>query len=469
MGSLWRHKDPQAPAIKGTDKTHILQRKQGLRILVRKHIQEIGRAGRDQKESYSRLLCLQDTDDFSFGNTLNHFSKIPQYVLRSVLEQIYESYKLNKFQRFFMNVEDFKGLFPSVKDGDLQNKVLTALNYIEQDLNSKSPYPLLYLNPNVQKRIRYLSIPCDGIEAFKRRYSSFIYGEVELPKLRSNHMILSIDTINLWEKKFPDKSYSDFLQEFPKLESKKCFNNEKDIFWVSKINITKEANTILFQDIQSLLEKLSKVFIEISTLFKNNSRIEKKSLRDKIIPILNEEFPHLEMTHNSINTFLAYFEISPEANETSPFRFLTKYGDFYQLNTDDKSTLMGYAGGCKKIENQCFKNLLDPTGKNLVQNRFIQIGDHPREMYGLYLLSYLGFCDLKIDGGEGKSIYLHISKPQKIKNIVESKKYSSQALRDFNDIYETGKNKVVHFIKEEFENNQKRWDYIEDYFLGRLD
>jgi len=96
------------------------------------------------------------------------------------------------------------------------------------------------------------------------------------------------------------------------------------------------------------------------------------------------------MTHNSINTFLAYFEISPEANETSPFRFLTKYGDFYQLNTDDKSTLMGYAGGCWRIKNQCFKNLLDPTGKNLVQNRFIQIGDHPKEMYGLYLLSYLG-------------------------------------------------------------------------------
>lgn len=77
----------------------------------------------------------------------------------------------------------------------------------------------------------------------------------------------------------------------------------------------------------------------------------------------------------------------------------------------------------------------------------------------LELASY----DLK--GGENAEIFLRVNDPEKIKRLAYSK-YQNEVLREVQRKHRDSQELLRQFFTNDM-SNERRWDFIESYFLGR--
>lgn len=83
------------------------------------------------------------------------------------------------------------------------------------------------------------------------------------------------------------------------------------------------------------------------------------------------------------------------------------------------------------------------------------------------LLQALELGSFEVTGGNTPKIFFRINDPSKLEYLSKIPKYSNSVL---SNIEKVGKNadKIIEEFFSTSMSNIERWNYIEDYFLGRI-
>jgi hypothetical protein len=81
------------------------------------------------------------------------------------------------------------------------------------------------------------------------------------------------------------------------------------------------------------------------------------------------------------------------------------------------------------------------------------------------ILEILELGGYEVSGGENPKIYVRINDPFRLRQEAFGN-YRNSLLQNIRDRHEFGVNLMKEFFEADLSSNQ-RWDFIEDYFLGR--
>ena len=84
------------------------------------------------------------------------------------------------------------------------------------------------------------------------------------------------------------------------------------------------------------------------------------------------------------------------------------------------------------------------------------------------LLQLLEIADCKISSGSKPEFFVRVNNPYAIERIVNNSSYTSKTVELVADKHKESYELMGHFF-EKLTSDTERWDFIERYFLGRLE
>jgi hypothetical protein len=97
-----------------------------------------------------------------------------------------------------------------------------------------------------------------------------------------------------------------------------------------------------------------------------------------------------------------------------------------------------------------------------VQNKQIEI------MPLLRFMELLGLATYEIRGGEKAEVFIRINDPAKLEYLASSGKYTNNVLQSIQEHHRNNERLLTAFFSA-YMNDEKRWELIEQYFLGNED
>lgn len=440
------------------------------------YIQEIGRAGRDKN---MRGLACQDFNerhDLSYAKVLYGLSGMKLYQLKEVLQKLYRIYLQDRRRNFLVSAESFKYLFPGADD--YENKLKNALLLIEKDLQKKYAYPILIVRPKSLFSKAFATVSKEAEKKFKKtpymEYFKLLQAE-EDPQVGPDQQgqysiydgaaVYEVDLKRLWEDKFSDRSYPVLKREFylrtlfpepygsevsPRYRLTFHFST-KNIFDIKKqFNETNEVVREFFSGpvrSQFFTKDDFKSFLKD----KGYSIVERRKIADTIIDLFTMQAGEAN-THRFLQKRVAAGgrSLSLEDNETYRVTGL----QYHRILTDASNRL---------------DNLLQESGFDGEASRFLAIKTEDVYMNLAYILEAYNIAGYDVRGGESPEIFIRINDPYRISTLVAREdRYKNSILNDI----KSRQNRSFKILKHFFvtpNTDEGRWDYIENYFLGKID
>lgn len=436
------------------------------------YVQEIGRAARKASingMAITDIFCA----DTKFMKQLFSMSQIKQYQIKAVLAGIYNTFKSNHESRnFLIAPETFTYIFGGNNTNDTSciNKLKICLLMIEKDLYDKYNFKVLISRPQGIFTKAFVCIKKDHeSEVLNSIYGSqfkFIEkGRCQEKQSSTGNEIISdmgdIYELNLkeiWEKFNPDISFSKFKYLYfnPATSSSNpsvmeeirpyiCPRQRVSIQTRTERTLA-EVRTAILEDFEFIANALYKSF------GRNYFNIE------DMTKLLNERFG----------------KASAKIISHSLFDLVDPKGHCIKKRLDSSSGKYVYT-----LSNGNFKEQMrKPIIKSTITKKMSTIYDSSYSGYldldskgtsaiALKLLSVFNYITYEVAGGKEPEIFIRLNDPNKIKNIVMGNTYYS------NDYVKKAKQKhdrdikvLLHFFNQ-LSTDEERWNYIEDYFLGR--
>ena len=86
-----------------------------------------------------------------------------------------------------------------------------------------------------------------------------------------------------------------------------------------------------------------------------------------------------------------------------------------------------------------------------------------------YLLEAFSIASYEVRGGESPEIFIRINDPYRMSTLAAAdKRYSNSLLQDIKDRQQRSFRIMSNFFVD-LHNDKERWDFIEEYFLGKID
>lgn len=444
------------------------------------YVQEIGRAARDKN-----MIGYAETDyfpqDLNYMSRLRFMSQIRDYQLQQVLTGLYDVYKSKGSKRnFLISPESFTYIFNDTKDNEQLsiNKLKIALMMLEKDLYDKNNYKVLITKPKSIFTTAFVLVKYEAEERLLNSDFGRFFIKIALGRknfvLASNTIvndmgdIFQVDLKGLWETYYPNYSFPQFKYLFLKKarnwEKPTRRNQDKpfiimpnflgDIFQRQKVEITCKSKTPLKDVINQLIQDFWYIDKTISTNFPNQY-FTKKQLVAEIKEKYGKE--NAELIVSSIFTLL-----DPEADKRRIKSRLAanKFEVEYIVPTGCINQILGYALVSSKV-----KNMLVVTEEDKVSTFIPLENEHDTKL--LKLLSLFGYISYSVVGGTEPEIFVRFNSPEKIHQIINGtfvyhnsypKKIRSRNNRD---------KKIMRNFFESDYSDEQRWNFIEDYFLGK--
>lgn len=431
--------------------------------LLTDYIQEIGRAARD-KEVVGKATLDYSTRDFQFINQLHGLSRMHNWQLREVLRRLVKIYDEKQEQNHLLNIESFANIFNKENSDDLNREVKKALLLLEKDLNAKfSNIPVLIARPKNMFSTVFASIKEDQIEEFGEKYGEDNITVINyMPIEHHKKKILHIKLDNIWEKHFRDKSFGiikkDYFQE-------KLF---EDFEITPKLKIDIKINASYGTTMQRLKEYFA--IIERALVAENGFF----NTRDFKIHLVYHGLTG-ELADRISDIFLSMFsQTAPYGVTNLNIDDVRKYSNFLQARrnkgeVENKYRLVNNAFGlvAKNIKGEIVKNFKNSSKRSMYKYTSIDSGQKYLYIKVGQVLELLDLGGYQVTGGENPRMFVRMNDPFRLK-IESRRNYENSLLNDVHERHRKGIDLMKNFFETPMTSDQ-RWDFLEDYLLGKKD
>lgn len=448
------------------------------------YVQEIGRAARTPK-----LIGVAATDfyieDFRYINKLYGMSQITVYNIIGVLQKILYKYRRCKKRNFLISTEEFAHVFVAQDDAEIENKLKATILAIKKDFVKMTNYVPLIFKPRSMFTKGLFFIPDSKLDYVKSigfyKYLNKKYDRKELSKMTgkgSSHSYLGdvydFDFKKCWEEKynnFGDKglSFGAFKRKFFTVDDH-GFNElriDKSAFldrmllkvetkYGENFNSVCNKSYLILDKIKETLDdiKISGKHFSIEEMAvkvceKLNQGISARKMRGMLDPLLN-----ILISVNR-NTTFGKAKFCEYNSQTDKYHVISSY--YNRMICDLK----------KEIKAYFYNNLFDKERISIIDST----KDADKKMRKNLLLVAVQILELfdlvtySLQNGERPEFFIRINSEKAIQKVLDKKDYHSQTLDTIRDMHYSSVDFMTYFF-EKLSDNESRWNFIEDYFLG---
>ena len=430
------------------------------------YVQEIGRVARDEK-----IEGLAATDfhanDLKYSRILFGLSSIKQWQVHGVLRKMSQISQFKKAHNFLASVEDFGFIFG--ERDDLEQKVKSAFLLLEKDLLQRFGYSLVIVRPESLFTKVYARVDQSKEAEFTQIYGEHLNllapqheAKTGLNRVQQmNHKVYEIDLYSIWEKHFKEVSFPQAKRSFfskrlfsemggkvyPQMNLKiNLFGAKKDIFPVFKKYFNALDKSLAnFQQTLFSLQDLEKLLVE---------HLEDAEIAKKMATMTKALYSsYRQMSRRGIMEDKdSFLQIRKSANQEEEQLRLAAKG-YLQVRTNLESK---------------FKQFF-PTDDSQHFEKFIttDAAKNRRSMKMAYILETFKLGTYEIEGGKLPQVFIRINDTDQVKALAEDENYQNGIVTEINQQHKTSEAMMEHFFSTKMDQST-RWDYIEDYFLGKV-
>lgn len=425
------------------------------------YVQEIGRAAR-REDLQGEAYYHYNSKDFKHINRLHGLSQIQKYQLIEVIKKIDELYSNNsqkkgdfsrKRNAMLLDAENFTYIFgnPISDDTDNINKVKTALLIIQKDFESKIGFSPINVRPIPLFSMGYFAVDKRIQSKILKKYPNC------LEEIESSKNICRVHLDKIWKKDYASHS-------FPKFKFL-LYTNDPEL----KINLEYPMTPALCvsiafaDDYDSVFKNIwgcIKSFIGKRVISGDHTAVsEIAEVLEKTIGVRKYKARAIcEVIIASMDSYRKNY-----ARTTTPIaieKTTTAGNTKYQFNVAVNSYFNWVEKNYKKILTEVSEGelyLINEPGNSTKEIGVV-----------LGILEALDVLSFKMIGGANSQLYIYINQIQGLKNILNSPyKYENRLLNAVSERHLISVKMLTYLYESDF-TSEDIWDYIEDYFLGKI-
>ena len=405
------------------------------------YVQEIGRCARNNSMEGTAQIDFHKKD-LKFAKILRSLSGIKQWQMKLV------------------------------KDKDLENKVKQALLFLEKDLFKQYTFPVIIARPRsffsalfvtIAKEYENKILTDENKEYFKKimtveKNRRILTGynfkkEIENIFVSDPGDIYEFDTSKFWEDRYSDISYPQFIYNFMN-------GNIFDSNYISnRIKLKIELDDSPRKILSEIENYLDKIFLALN---KSEHSFTKEELENNLKSTFNM---NNKLFIRKINNFiLTYTSLVTPNYDPKNDNFLIIKKDF--TNGEDKYTL--YPTRFNKFKSKIISKYSEMFIINEQNRIFLKyLSKESPYLEVATLIQSLDLGTYEVTGGNASKIFIRLNDPLKIEYIAKNTNYSNKILRSIDKKGQKADQILETFFTTDMTDSE-RWDYIEDYFLGKI-
>ena len=435
------------------------------------YVQEIGRAARNPS-----IIGTAHMDfflgDMRYVRTLHGLSEMRQFQLQAMLKKIVDIYETKKHRNLLIAPDSFAHMF---QEKELDAKVKNGLLMLAKDLKGKYGFPVLIVRPRVMLTRIFVSVPDSLQTEFDNKFGAYskIIGKMPdryIPnsdgtetKVIFPGTIYSLKIGELWENQYSDLSFGAFKY---KIFDASFMQDEKGSHLTPRVQV----NIMYHQDFDDVMKQVDVLLEAVVDVLALHKKAEKKSFEEKeFASELNERLGGNGLDRNQIGMLLDMMTLEVSENtifqqNKSIYKIIQKRKQ--QKNPDVPEYIIAgnYArlkGSMMRLLSQC-----NPGSETQYHSYVPYTSDKSISIMPiLKLMEILEMASYDLKGGENAEIFLRVNDPEKIKRLAYSK-YQNEVLREVQRKHRDSQELLRQFFTNTM-SNERRWDFIESYFLGR--
>lgn len=434
------------------------------------YIQEVGRVARKKDVKGLAITDFNDKD-LKFTKILYGLSSIKQYQVKLALQKINDLYEINKNRQMLISVEDFGFIFSSDEKG-YETKVKSALLLLERDLQLKvnNQYNVIMVRPKAVFSIVYACIPLKVEERFLKKYGRYCRMVTSIKSnakrdfrgstIEDTGNIYQIDLNKIWEKYFNKESFPMVKRKFFERTLFNEFTEEEQPMprYQLKILLNVKPSQVLIK-LENYFNILDKVFHHF-----RDTTFSDEELRLELTKGFGSEVLSRRVTNLITNLYAAVSDYGEIGQSLSFDTFLQTKRD--NTGTQKYRLVSNKYMQVKPMIMRKFKSMFE--NEDLSFEKYIAVGESGKE-YRIkiaYLIESFLLGHYEISGGQLSQIFIRINEPYKLKLFSSQEDYNNVILRNVELRHQRSVETMSQFFNLKMTNDE-RWDYIENYFLGK--
>lgn len=429
------------------------------------YIQEVGRVARKSGLIGTARVDFNETD-LKYTKILYGLSAIRQWMVKRVMQKLYDIYKKKDSRNFLVSVDDFKFIFSDSYENQITQKVKSTLLLLERDLLAKYQYNVIIVRPKTLFSSVFIRVK-KKIEAdFLREYGKYviqqdnpsqdrvIYDKGKKITLTPNkNPVYKLKLDKMWEDKFSKQSFPYTKKQF---FDKELFGDlSEQVKPQYRLSISlKDSGKDIRRKMKLYFGLLEKAFLEIEGKIFSKSDLEN---------VLKNKFKDRNLRLRIVDLLISIYS---STNQEGP-RKLAK-GCFLQKRRDGidyKYRIFdnAYVNAKNQLERK-FIRLFRDSDKHYTG--FIKTDtEKSRQILRLaYVLECFDLGTYELEGGDSPQLFIRINDPLKIQGLTESN-YINEIVEDIEKRHQNSVEIMEYFFNTEMKNDT-RWGFIERYFLG---
>jgi superfamily II DNA/RNA helicase len=427
------------------------------------YVQEIGRLAR-RSDLIGTAAIDFNKKDLKFTKILFGLSSIKQYQVAMVLDKLNKIYKIKKSRNMLVSVDDFEYIF-NFDNVDVEQKVKSALLLLEKDLLNKYRYNVLIVRPKSLFTSAFIKISNEHLSEFQNKYGIYLkpINSKRVEKKGQKVFIIQLD--KLWEDKYSKKSFPLVKKEY---FDGKLFNEEIPYKPQLKINyiLNKNVNDS-FNDLTIYFDLIQRCFSQMSGFFSKNDFVATLKL-DHITNQLGLDNLFIKRLSDLI------LSIYSDPGKPDRFNRMQIPSDCFlqsrRVDHEYEYRIINKAyPKVRAMLRQTFYNVFNEHPDKFEQTVFIStdtIGNKNRSLIRLaYIIETFNIGTYEMAGGEVPAIFIRINDPVKI-NWLSRNDYENEILKGVDGRQKISVKIMEHFFTTKMDNSE-RWEFIEDFFLGK--
>lgn len=450
------------------------------------YVQEIGRAARD-----SKMIGVASTDffeeDFKYIKQLYGMSQITNYNIIGVLKKIEDKYKKENKRNFMVSVDEFAHVFRDDDEDNIENKLKATIIAIKKDFRTMSSFIPLIFKPRSMftkglfwiNNNDYEKVKEEGLDPYvERRYS-----KGELKRLLDDYDeeviysgdIYDFDFKRCWQDHFNGKydgiTFGNFKRKFYLGE----LNDSSSKIKIDK-NLFKDRSVLTLDSkrnnkLEYVSSKLSDFLNALKEVLDDIKISRKQYLIEEICTMMEkkEQFINRNRLKNSMEpllTLLIDYDIKKHG-------FGYKFCEYNKKTQRYKIMNNNYDKDISEIK-YSINRYTEEYGNEMSRKSIISIENDSSQMrtnpllIGVQMLELLDLATYTFEAGNRPEYFIRVNSESTILKVINNDFYQSKTLKAIQDLHYDSMRYMKYFFTK-LNTDEERWDFIEDYFLGRVE